>query len=847
MKKTTHSLMVAVVLLFTTVIMAQSTVTGTIIDAEINSSLPGANVIEKGTTNGVSSDFDGKFTLQTQASSGEVVISYVGYSSVTISFSGSTDLGNIKLTPDNSLEEIVITGTGVIDLAEGRKTPIAVSTIKSEEIREKTGNWDLPEILKSTPSVQNIKGGGFGDGQMFLRGFDQTNTAFMLNGQPINSPEDGRMFWSNWSGVLDVANAVQVQRGLGSSKLAISSVGGTVNIVTKTVDKKEGGFLQSMVANDNYTKTSAYYSTGLMESGWAFSALLGHWQGDGYVDDTDGQGQTYFISVGYKPNENNLFNFMITGAPQWHAAAGSGRISEFLENGRKFNSWNFDGVDSRNTLKSGKYPGGRNIYHKPIANLSWDLTINDNSSLSTILYGSVGRGAFAATRTSGGVPTYARGSNNNHNWYGVVSNFETELNENLNLNFGADIRLYNGIHFRSVNELLSVNSVSAFSDFNGGAYELTETFGGLNPWDVTFNTNDDHAQRFGYDYEENINYVGTFGQLEYSNDQFSAFFQGSLSTQSHLRTEYLNAANEGQPEESAKVNNVGFNVKSGASFTIDDSNKVFVNVGYYSRQPFHSDLFLSDRNGNELISPEVENQKVTGLEAGYQFGSDRVSANVNLYHTIWDNRTLLSDNGEDQGDPAFRLFQTQGVKQVHSGIELEVFMRPTDNLKINGFLSVGNWEFDGMGSLRIYNEAGTETDPESEIDLDGEKVGGAAQVTGGLSARLDVLTGLSLDSNWNFYNSLYSNIGAGTNPLKLPAYDTVDLGVSYKMYVGKNDGKSLQFRLNINNAFDEIYLESVSGNDVAAINTSNWKGINTSNRGRFGYGRTWNFSMRYNF
>ena len=282
-------------------------------DSDLNAPLPGANIIEKGTTNGVSADFDGKFILETQATSGQIVISYVGYGSVKLSFNGNVDLGTISLISDNSLDEIVVIGSGVIDLAEDRKTPIAVSTIKASQIQEKAGNFDLPDLLKSTPSVQSVQAGGFGDGQMFLRGFDQTNTAFLLNGQPINGMEDGKMYWSNWSGVLDVANAVQVQRGLGASKLAISSVGGTVNIVTKTIDRREGGFVQQMIANDNYTKTTAYYSTGVSENGWSFAALLGHWQGEGYVNDTDGQGQTYFFSVGYKPNENNTFNFLLTG------------------------------------------------------------------------------------------------------------------------------------------------------------------------------------------------------------------------------------------------------------------------------------------------------------------------------------------------------------------------------------------------------------------------------------------------------------------------------------------------------------------------------------------------------
>ncbi len=841
--------LVLAVMLISTITMAQSSVKGKVVAD--NLPLPGANIVEKGTSNGVSTDIDGNFTIQTNVSSGELVVTYVGYSSVTISFNGDMDLGTITLVTDNSLDEIVITGSGVVDLAEDRNTPIAVSTVKANEIRERAGNWDLPEVLKSTPSVQNIKGGGFGDGQMFLRGFDQTNTAFLLNGQPINSPEDGRMFWSNWAGVLDVANAVQVQRGLGSSKLAISSVGGTVNIVTKTVDRRQGGFFQTMVGNDNYIKTSGYYSSGLLENGWAVSAMLGHWQGEGYVEDTDGQGQTYFLSFGYKPSEKHLFNFLLTGAPQWHAAAGSDRISAFLENGRKYNSWNFEGVNSPNNLKSGRYPGGRNIYHKPVANLSWDFTINDNSSLSTILYGSLGRGSFAQARTnSDGEVTYARGSNNNHNWYGVVTNYENQLSETLSLNFGADVRLYNGIHFRDVREFISVNSVSANSAFNGGDYELTETFGGINPWSVTFNTNDDNAQRFGYDYEEDINYYGVFGQLEYTKNKVSAFFQGSASTQTHVRTEYLNAENEGQPEESEKVNNPGFNVKAGGAYMINDNHKVFVNAGYYSRQPFHSDLFISDRNSNELINPEVENQKITGLEAGYQFGSDKISANLNLYYTIWDNRTLLNNNGEDQGSAAFRLFQTQGVKQVHQGIELEVFTRPFDNLRVNGFLSLGDWKFDGNGSRRVFNEAGEEVEGTTEVDLDGLQVGGAAQVTGGAFASYEIVERVSLDGTWNWYNDLYSigDLDKDAPPISLPAYDTFDLGFSYKMLLDESAKTSLQFRVNVNNLFDEVYLESVSGNTPASMDpTENWKGVNVNNNGRFGYGRTWNVSARLNF
>src|SRR5690606_6788500 len=160
----------------------------------------------------------------------------LGFSTQTIAFDAESSLGTIVLTASESqsLDEVIVVGRGIIDIAEDRKTPIAVSTISRNEIQNKgVGNVEFPEIMKNTPSIFVAnQASGFGDGQNFLRGFDQSNTAYLLNGQPINGMEDGNMYWSNWSSIADVANAIQVQRGLGSSKLAISSVGGTINIVT---------------------------------------------------------------------------------------------------------------------------------------------------------------------------------------------------------------------------------------------------------------------------------------------------------------------------------------------------------------------------------------------------------------------------------------------------------------------------------------------------------------------------------------------------------------------------------------------------------------------------------------
>ena len=162
---------------------SQGTISGTITDGNTSAVLSGANVIEADTENGAMSDFDGNFSLNVDNNSGSISISYLGYVSENVSYTivdGMANLGSISLAQDaDQLDEIII--TGIVDFAKDRETPVAVSTIRSEEILEKLGSQEFPEILKGTPSVYATKqGGGFGDSRINIRGFDQRNTAVYL-------------------------------------------------------------------------------------------------------------------------------------------------------------------------------------------------------------------------------------------------------------------------------------------------------------------------------------------------------------------------------------------------------------------------------------------------------------------------------------------------------------------------------------------------------------------------------------------------------------------------------------------------------------------------------------------
>ncbi len=132
------TLLLAFVVQFT--FAQEKTVSGTVSDNN-GLPLPGATVVIKGTSTGVSSDFDGNYSIT--ANAGDVLnFSYVGYTGQSVSVGASNSI-NVTLQPDNELEEVVVTAFGIKRNPD--KLGYAVSNVESEEI---TSNSE-PDIIRS--------------------------------------------------------------------------------------------------------------------------------------------------------------------------------------------------------------------------------------------------------------------------------------------------------------------------------------------------------------------------------------------------------------------------------------------------------------------------------------------------------------------------------------------------------------------------------------------------------------------------------------------------------------------------------------------------------------------------
>ena len=893
-----HFLLVAVLSVFSAAAFAQTTVRGQLVDSETGEPLVGAAVMVEGTSQGTVTDIDGYFK-QSVAQGGTLVFKYVGFKDLKKKITqkgASVDLGTIKMEPDAvMLADVTITSS----IAVARKTPVAVSTIDPVFIEEKLGTQEFPEILKSTPGIYATKdGGGFGDSKINIRGFKSENSAMMVNGVPMNGMENNKVYWSNWSGLSDVTRSIQVQRGLGAAKVASPAVGGSINIITKTTEAKKGGSVPYAMGNDGYNKILFNLSSGLSKDGWAFSLLGAKTWGDGYIQGTEFEGYTWFVSIAKRFNDNHQLSLTAFGAPQWHNQRSN-------QNGLSIKEWQrvkqYMGEDSPYKYNSTfgyrhgqSYNSSRNSYHKPQISLNHLWQIDQKSSLSTALYVSIGRGdGYRGTgdstyanswygSTNGLVNTQFRrpdgtfdydavetmnaestnGSKmvmskmmNNHLWYGLLSTYTTKFGENFDFYGGIDFRYYKGLH------------QDILTDLFGGTYFIDS----YNRKNVTAENNPAVGGNSAYinqklnvgdvlrrDYDGFVMYEGVFAQLEYNQDKLSAFISGGASNTGYWRYDRMYYSKD--KAKSSTKNYLGGNIKGGANYNLTENHNVFVNAGYINRAPMFDTSFINSQTSHDR-NPDAKNEKIMSFELGYGYRSRFFTANLNGYYTRWMDKALY-DSGTTADGLRWAMNMT-GANADHWGVEFDFVAKPLNWLDITGMFSWGDWRWGGVASGYLFDSQGqmlqnTRGDVVTDmanaeqyqykIDMDNVSVGGSAQTTAALGLGVRPMKGLRLGVDWNFFSRNFADYDINANvatqnepyvigsPWKIPSYSTFDLSAGYTFDFGK-----IRATLsgNVNNVLDQEYIA-----DARDGSTHDWE---SATRVLYGFGRTYSVRLKFNF
>jgi len=242
--------------------LAQIGITGTVIDGDFNEPLPFANILLKETGEGVTSDFDGKYSFELEEGTYTLQFSFVGYETKIIT--EIQVMGNEYTITDvvlnsaaQGLEEVIVTveasrnsEASVLEIQ--RKSASLLDGISAQAFR-KIGASDIAGAVKSVPGV-SIQGGKY----VYVRGLGDRYSKSILNGVDIPGLDPDRntlqmdIFPTNMlSNVLVIKSA--------RADLPADFTGGVIDIITKDFPNKEEfsvslsmGYNPDMHFNDNY-------------------------------------------------------------------------------------------------------------------------------------------------------------------------------------------------------------------------------------------------------------------------------------------------------------------------------------------------------------------------------------------------------------------------------------------------------------------------------------------------------------------------------------------------------------------------------------------------------------------
>ena len=363
-----------VVIMIAQLSFSQGLVKGVVVDKATNEALVGVSVINPATGVGIATSFDGSFAIKIPSGKQEITVSYIGYFSKTIEVSAKNpNLGTIAIESEAiGLNDVIVTSS----VAVRRKTPVALSVIDPVMIETKLGTQEFPEILKSTPgSYATKQGGGYGDSRVNLRGFEAPNIAVMINGVPMNDMEWGGIYWSNWGALTDVTRSLQIQRGLGASKVAAPSLGGSINVVTRSTDAIKGGSVSYGIGNDGYAKIGFAVSTCLTANNWAITLLGSKTTSNGYIQGTEYEAYSYFVNISKRISDSQQLSFTAFSAPQWQNQRNNSdklTIAKWQLQPLKYRYNASYGFDMNGQRKQSSY----NYYNKPQISLNHFWTID---------------------------------------------------------------------------------------------------------------------------------------------------------------------------------------------------------------------------------------------------------------------------------------------------------------------------------------------------------------------------------------------------------------------------------------------------------------------------------------
>ena len=695
---------------------------------------------------------------------------------------------------------------GVVVTASRYGTDVHLShtDLVREDLRRRQSAQDLPMLLQDIPGVFATSDAGNGIGYTYLkiRGFDQRRVGVLVNGVPLNDPEDHQVYWVNLPDLASSLEDVQVQRGVTNSVGGVTAIGGTVNLVTELLADRPSGRAAVEFGSFGTSRRMLSYQTGTLGAGVASGLRISQLRSDGYRERAGSDQWAVFWTARWRHDAHQVQANVFTGHELTQHAWDPVPASILAEN-RRFNPETYwHAVDD---------------FRQPQYQLHWDWRWSERLHLRQTVYRIRGEGFYENFRAGRSARAFSLDAafpdryeatdrvdlirtkwvRKNQTGWAPSLHWERAGGRTL---IGGDGYLFDSDHWGEVLQAAAVQDRPGLrpDDIPGGL-KYYQYAGDKRAWSAYVNERWEFAPGWTL-----------LADLQYQHRRYE-FRHGEVG---HFT---------GADRHAFTVRHDFFNPKGGlfwqTPWTIAGGDLgLYGHVGVTRREPADSDhwgafagpddlglqpLFARSRavsgsQGETLYTrwdgPQVEPEKVLNYELGFALRARALSATVNGY---WmDFRNEIVPTG--YWDPDRGTLRTNAEKTLHRGLELGL-----------------RWhvDFDHQLSLavsRSWNEYDTFvfTAPDGTVeDYSGNPIAlfPSALISATWSSRLGAL---AADLRWRHLGRQFLD-NAGLAERTIGASNVVDLALFFDLHrAGAAAMAGLQLRLRVLNLFDERYETS---------------------------------------
>ena len=782
-------LLILLVILVVANLLLADTLMGQVLDAKNDSELIGVSVYIQNSDQGTSTDESGNFTIiDLDPGIYIVVFKRLGYKSTEkeINFPDERIL-KIKLhRKPTMIEGIRISSTRAVE----RETPVTFTNMDKAMIDEANYGQDIPMLLNELPNVLSYADAGspVGYSNLKIRGFDQKRIGVMINGIPLNDPEDHNVYWVNMPDFAESISDIQFQRGVGSSIYGVSTFGGSLNMQTNTVSESEDSELFANYGSYN-TMKYGFKTTRNIRDYFKLNLRLSSITSDGYRDNSSTEQWSYFAGLS-RLGERSVTELNFYGGKEITHAAWYASWQGDLEENHQHNPITYDNeIDD---------------FSQPHVELHHSYLINENLSTKNSLFYIHGEGYYEQFKEDRDLWEYGLADNQKTVYADLIRQKWVEKNQ-----YGWVGNL-NWIH--PLGKLTAGSYISFFDSEHWG--EIEEVIG---------------ADTLGINYEKGRKYYNYTGDKTYYTFYLNEIFQPiqNLSIMANLYYQMINyrfLQNEsgnftGEFLNSYEVDYNFFNPRFGVNFNLNEAMNVYANVSFAHREPTDDELYDlwdgpddlgvaplfaqsdtifvdSQIDHIEWSGPFVKEEKLIDYELGFGYDAGNWKIKTNLFWMDFQNEIVGYGGVDEDGNP----IRGNADETVHRGIELEAETELLSNLKWSGSFSYNDNYFKKF-IMKDWDANWNVID----VDYSGNKIGGFP----------DILASAKLTYRWNELLASIQLQHVGQQYLDnteneariVEAYRLVNLGISYN-FINLFKLADVSLNLKVNNLLNKEFETS---------------------------------------